>query len=388
MTAQAPAFTFEPTEVGRARLGRAHDRPRIIDTPQFMPVGTQATVKALTPGDLHAAGAQMILGNTYHLSLRPTAERIARPRRPPSVHGLGRTDPDRFRRLPGLLASPTCAGSTTTGSPSPPISTADRIGSRRARDEIQELLGSDMAMVFDQLVDPALPAHRGRRGHGPDAPAGRDARLDAHSRGARPLFGIVQGGIDAACAGSRSRADRRDAVRRDRRRRPLGGGVEGRDGRDPRRRRRGAGRRPTAAYLMGVGSPSTSSRRCSAGSTSSTASCRRGSPAPGSSGRDAGRLNLRNAGFQDDPGPIDRPAPARPAANHSRAYLAHLFRADELLAYRLASIHNVTYTRTLMARLRACLARRTSTAARIDSSAAHYERESVRLEAGELTSQA
>src|SRR5918992_2257931 len=64
-------FTFEPTRVGRARLGRLVTPHGPIDTPQFMPVGTQGTVKALTPGDLYAAGAQMLLGNTYHLNLRP-----------------------------------------------------------------------------------------------------------------------------------------------------------------------------------------------------------------------------------------------------------------------------------------------------------------------------
>ena len=64
-------FSSRPTTVGRARLGRLETAHGVIDTPQFMPVGTQATVKALTPGDLRAAGAQIILGNTYHLCLRP-----------------------------------------------------------------------------------------------------------------------------------------------------------------------------------------------------------------------------------------------------------------------------------------------------------------------------
>jgi len=71
-------FSFDATTTGRARLGRITTAHGPIETPQFMPVGTQATVKALSPADLHAAGAQMILGNTYHLNLRPTAERIAR----------------------------------------------------------------------------------------------------------------------------------------------------------------------------------------------------------------------------------------------------------------------------------------------------------------------
>src|SRR5687767_1231942 len=72
------SFDFQVTPVGRARLGRMVTPHGVIDTPQFMPVGTQATVKSLTPGDLRAAGTQIILGNTYHLSLRPGHERIAR----------------------------------------------------------------------------------------------------------------------------------------------------------------------------------------------------------------------------------------------------------------------------------------------------------------------
>ncbi|HEX5396256.1 MAG TPA: tRNA-guanine transglycosylase, partial [Candidatus Limnocylindria bacterium] len=71
-------FTFTPTTTGRARLGQLATSHGLIDTPQFMPVGTQATVKSLTPGDLRIAGTQIILGNTYHLSLRPGAERVAR----------------------------------------------------------------------------------------------------------------------------------------------------------------------------------------------------------------------------------------------------------------------------------------------------------------------
>ena len=71
-------FTFRASTVGRARLGTLATPHGVIETPQFMPVGTQATVKALSPGDLHAAGVQVILANTYHLSLRPGHERIAR----------------------------------------------------------------------------------------------------------------------------------------------------------------------------------------------------------------------------------------------------------------------------------------------------------------------
>ncbi len=88
----------------RARTGRLTLTHGVVETPQFMPVGTNATVKALTPDDIREAGASIILANTYHLYLRPGHERIAAARRPASVHGLGRPDPDRLRRLPGRLA--------------------------------------------------------------------------------------------------------------------------------------------------------------------------------------------------------------------------------------------------------------------------------------------
>ena len=205
MTAQAPAFTFEPTEVGRARLGRLTTAHGPIDTPQFMPVGTQATVKALTPGDLHAAGAQMILGNTYHLSLRPTAERIA------SLGGLHRfmgwdgpilTDSGGFQVFSlAHLRQVDDDGVTFT---SHLDGSTHRLTPERAM-EIQALLGSDVAMAFDQLVDPGLPrtevaeamarTHRWARAH-------RSTRV----RPARPCTGSSRAASTPSCAGSRSAA--------------------------------------------------------------------------------------------------------------------------------------------------------------------------------------
>jgi queuine tRNA-ribosyltransferase len=151
------AHSFRPTSVGRARLGRIETSHGTIETPEFMPVGTQATVKALTPGDLRAAGAQMILGNTYHLNLRPTAERIARLG---GLHGFMAwdgpilTDSGGFqvfslaelRRIDddGVTFTSHLDGST------------HRLTPERAM-EIQALLGSDIAMALDQLVDPGLP---------------------------------------------------------------------------------------------------------------------------------------------------------------------------------------------------------------------------------------
>jgi queuine tRNA-ribosyltransferase len=151
------AHSFVPAGVGRARLGRIETPHGAVETPEFMPVGTQATVKALTPGDLRDAGTQMILGNTYHLNLRPTAERIAR------LGGLHRfmgwdgpilTDSGGFQVFSMAdLRRVDDDGATFT---SHLDGSTHRLTPERAM-EVQALLGSDIAMAFDQLVDPALP---------------------------------------------------------------------------------------------------------------------------------------------------------------------------------------------------------------------------------------
>ena len=99
----------------RARLGRLTLPHGVVETPQFMPVGTNATVKALHPDEVATAGATILLANTYHLYLRPGHERIERLGGLHTVHGLGPADPHRLGRLPGRVAWATCGSSTTTG---------------------------------------------------------------------------------------------------------------------------------------------------------------------------------------------------------------------------------------------------------------------------------
>jgi len=320
-----------------------------------MPVGTQATVKALTPGDLRAAGAQMILGNTYHLNLRPTAERIAR------LGGLHRfmawdgpilTDSGGFQIFSladlrqvdddGVTFTSHIDGST------------HRLTPERAM-EIQALLGSDVAMALDQLVDPGLPradvAVAMERTH-----RWAERSLAARGRPDQAVYGIVQGGVDpelrrasVAAIGAmafdgiaigglsvgESKADMADTL----------DVVADALGNDPRPR-----------YLMGVGSPVDFFTAVERGVDLFDCVLPTRVARTGQVWTDAGRLNLRNAALQDDPGPIDPDCACEACRNHSRAYLAHLFRARELLAYRLATIHNVTWTLELMRRLRASLA--------------------------------
>ncbi|HEX7224233.1 MAG TPA: tRNA guanosine(34) transglycosylase Tgt [Candidatus Limnocylindria bacterium] len=344
-------FTARPTTVGRARLGRLVTPHGLIDTPQFMPVGTQATVKALTPGDLAAAGAQMILGNTYHLSLRPTAERVAR------LGGLHRfmswdgpilTDSGGFQVFSlAHLRRVDDDGVTFT---SHLDGSVQRLTPERAM-EIQALLGSDVAMAFDQLVDPGLPAvqvaEAMERTH-----RWAERSLAARGRPDQAVFGIVQGGVDAelrraSVAAIASQAF--DGI-------AIGGLSVGESkaamaatldvvgdalGDDPRPR-----------YLMGVGSPVDFATAIERGIDLFDCVLPTRVARTGQVWTDAGRLNLRNAALQDDPGPIDPGCACEACRNHSRAYLAHLFRAREMLGPRLASVHNVSWTLALLARLR------------------------------------
>ena len=319
-----------------------------------MPVGTQATVKALTPGDLAAANAQMILGNTYHLSLRPTAERIAR------LGGLHRfmgwdgpilTDSGGFQVF--SLADRARVDDDGVTFSSHLDGSEHRLTPERAM-EIQGLLGSDVAMAFDQLVDPGLAraevAVAMERTH-----RWAERSLAARGRPDQAVFGIVQGGTDpelrrasvAVIAGMAF-----DGI-------AIGGLSVGESkaamaatlavvaealGHDQRPR-----------YLMGVGSPIDFFTAVEHGVDLFDCVLPTRVARTGQAWTDAGRLNLRNAVLQDDPGPLDPSCACEACRNHSRAYLAHLFRSKELLAYRLATIHNLTWTLELMRRLRESL---------------------------------
>ena len=193
----AITFSSRPTGIGRARLGRLQTPHGAVDTPQFMPVGTQASVKSLTPTDLRTAGTQILLANTYHLSLRPGHERIAR------LGGLHRfmgwdgpilTDSGGFQVFSLAHLSRVDDDGVTFASHLD--GSSQRLTPERAI-EIQEALGSDIAMAFDQLVDATLPAREVARAM--SAPtAGRNAAWPPARRPDQALFGIVQGGVDAA----------------------------------------------------------------------------------------------------------------------------------------------------------------------------------------------
>ncbi len=338
----------------RARLGRLALPHGVVETPQFMPVGTNATVKALHPDDIREVGASIILANTYHLYLRPGHERIAR------LGGLHRfmawdgpilTDSGGFQVVSlgdlrvvdddGVTFRSHLDGSIHRFTPEVAIG-------------VQEALGSDVAVAFDQPVFPSSPrdvvADATDRTH-----RWAERSLAAHTRTDQALFGIVQGGLEPDLRGESTRFIASlpfDGI--------CIGGLAG----DETAVQRGAALDvvvplladdPRPRYLMGLGSPADLLEAVHRGvdlfdSVLPARVARNGQLwVPG------GRLNLRNARFLDDPEPVQADCPCLLCRSFSRAYLAHLLRANELLAYRLATCHNLTFTLDFMARIRAAL---------------------------------
>jgi queuine tRNA-ribosyltransferase len=322
----------------------------------FMPVGTNATVKALDPDDLAEVGAQIILANTYHLYLRPGHERIAR------LGGLHRfmgwerpilTDSGGFQVVSlgdlrvidddGATFRSHLDGSTHRFTPEHSIA-------------VQEALGPDIAVAFDQPVPPhastrAQVAEATERTH-----RWAERSLAAHGRADQALFGIIQGGLEADL-----RAESTQAIAA----LPFDGLCIGGLAGDETPAQRAAALDvvvplladdPRPRYLMGLGSPGDMLDAVHRGVDLFDSVLPARVARNGTLWTPEGRLNLRNARFQDDPAPVQADCACRLCRHHSRAYLAHLFRADELLAYRLATCHNLTYCLDFMARIRAAIA--------------------------------
>jgi queuine tRNA-ribosyltransferase len=343
----------------RARLGRLTLTHGVVDTPQFMPVGTNATVKALHPDDVRAAGASIILANTYHLYLRPGHERIAR------LGGLHEfmawdrpilTDSGGFQVVSlgdlrvvdedGVTFRSHLDGSVHRFTPEHSI-------------EVQEALGPDVAVAFDQPVTPSSPlalvTDATERTH-----RWAERSLRAHSRPDQALFGVIQGGLDR---GLREASTRFIASL------PFDGlNIGGLAGDETATEREATldvvvgllADDPRPRYLMGLGSPIDLLEAVHRGvdlfdSVLPARVARNGQFWVPADHEEGGRINIRNARFQDDPRPVQEGCPCLACRTFSRAYLAHLFRAQELLAYRLATSHNLTFTLDFMARIRAAL---------------------------------
>ncbi len=348
--------TSPPIPGSRARTGSLGTPHGVVDTPVFMPVGTNATVKALDPDDLREVGAGIILSNTYHLALRPGHERVR------DLGGLHRfmgwdrailTDSGGFQVVSLAQSRSIDEGGATFRSHLD--GSLQRFTPEHAI-AVQEALGADIAVCFDHPV----PPHASGREVVADATERThrwaDRCLDAHRRPDQALFGIIQGGLEA---------DLRESSTRFFAARPFDGlCIGGLAGDETPEQRRAVldvvapllADDPRPRYLMGLGSPLDLLDAVDAGIDMFD------SVLPARVARNAtlwvpgGRLNLRNARFLDDPRPVQEGCRCRLCRTFSRAYLAHLFRAGELLAYRLATCHNLTFTLDFMARIRSAIA--------------------------------
>jgi queuine tRNA-ribosyltransferase len=336
---------------GAARRGRLSTAHGDVETPCFMPIGTAATVKAMTPDGVAATGARMLLGNTYHLMLRPGAERVA------VLGGL-----HRFMNWPHAILTDSGGFQVMSLAGLRKI-TEEGVEFRSHLDgsrhlltpersvEIQRLLGADVTMAFDECTP--FPAERATVEASMElsmrwAERSRRAFVERDRHG---IFGIVQGGVHADL---RERSARRL--------------VEiGFDGYAIGGLAIGEGQATTFTmveasvpflpedrprYLMGVGKPA-----------DLVGAVKRGIDMfdcvlPTRSGRTAqaftrtGPLNLRNARHADDPTPLDPECGCPACAGFSRAYLHHLVKAGEILAAMLLTTHNLTYYADLMTAMR------------------------------------
>jgi queuine tRNA-ribosyltransferase len=337
-------------EEGGARRGRLHTAHGVIDTPAFMPVGTQATVKALTPQEVRELGAQVLLGNTYHLALRPGAERIAR------LGGL-----HHFMGWDGAIL--TDSGGFQVFSLDHLVKVSDEGAIFRSHLDgseqrftpesvmaIQRELGSDIAMAFDQPV--SWPASEATS----RAAMERTHRWAARCLAAEPArgqlrFGIVQGGFDEALR--RESAQVLGQL-------PFDGfGVGGLSLGEPKSATYGLLSLQTAIlprdrprYLMGVGTPADLLEAIARGVDMFDCVLPTRIARNGSILTRGGRINLRNRQFIEDGGPPDEGCDCYTCQRFSRAYLRHLFMAGEILGHRLASIHNLRMLVRLVTEIR------------------------------------
>lgn len=343
-------FTLNATD-GKARTGVIHTPRGEIRTPAFMPVGTAATVKAMMPESVASTGADILLGNTYHLMLRPTAERIDR------LGGLHRfmnwekpilTDSGGFQVMSLADLRKMSEDGVTFRSH---VDGSKHFLSPERSMEIQRLLGSDIVMAFDEC--PALPATdevvaKSMRLSMRWAQRSRDAFGD---RPGHALFGIMQGGVNREL-----RAESAEALK------AIGfegyalGGLAVGEGQEamfgvldyapgflPEDRPR---------YLMGVGKPDDIVGAVERGIDMMDCVLPSRSGRTGQAWTRRGQVNIKNARHMDDPRPLDEDCTCPACRNYSRAYLHHVFKAQEIISAMLLTWHNLQYYQDLMQGLR------------------------------------
>ena len=358
MTAPRFAFSVAATD-GAARTGTISMKRGEIRTPAFMPVGTAATVKAMKPGDVRAAGADIILGNTYHLMLRPGAERVAR------LGGLHRfmgwqppilTDSGGYQVM--SLSERTTRSEEGVGFASHLDGSRHLITPERST-EIQRLLGSDIVMAFDELV----PTSSTRDVQA--AAMERSMRWAKRSRAAflvggdhaeaAAQFGIQQGALDSGLR--RASAEALIEIGFDG---YAVGGLAVGEGQDDMFRVLDFAAPMLPAdrprYLMGVGKPDDIVGAVERGIDMFDCVLPTRSGRTGQAFTTRGPINIKNAKFSDDQAPLDPECGCPVCGTWSRAYLHHLIRSGEILGAMLMTEHNINFYQQLMAGLRDAIA--------------------------------
>ena len=363
-------FHFEilKTDPSGARLGRLTTPHGVIDTPAFMPVGTAGTVKGLTQQALTELGVQILLGNTYHLYLRPGHERIR------SLGGL-----HRFMSWPGSILTDSGGFQVFSLAELRKIS-EDGVVFRSHLDgsehfltpeksiEIQQALGSDIAMVFDECIEYPADHERAagamrrttewaRRSRDYARAERSDGRTNAEAstNPGQSLFGIVQGGMHADLR----RESARQLVDLDFPGYAIGGLAVGEPHELSIEMANIAAEllpRDRPRYVMGVGLPEQLPDyvRCGVDMMDCVLPTR--NARNGCLFTSAGRVNIRNAIYADDPRPLDERCSCMVCRNYSRAYLRHLIQANEILASILNSHHNVAFFLDIMGKIRQAIA--------------------------------
>jgi queuine tRNA-ribosyltransferase len=361
--ADRPRFSFRIDAIdGAARTGLLSMRRGDIRTPAFMPVGTAATVKAMKPADVRASGADIILGNTYHLMLRPGAERVARLGGLHAFMGWERpilTDSGGYQVMSlsdlsklseeGVAFRSHLDGSKHMLTPERSI-------------EVQTLLGSDIVMAFDQLIKTTEP---------------RAAQVEAMERSMRwakrsrsafdglgnhgAIFGIQQGGLDAELRRASAEALREigfegyavGGLAVGERQEAMFACLDFAPGQLPADRPR---------YLMGVGKPDDIVGAVERGIDMFDCVLPTRSGRTGQAFTRDGPINIRNARFAEDEERLEPGCACPICGTWSRAYLHHLVRSGEILGAMLMTEHNLYFYQRLMADLRAAIAEQRLTA--------------------------
>lgn len=351
------AFPFEISATdGAARTGVLRTPRGDIRTPAFMPVGTAATVKALTVDQVQATGADIILGNTYHLMLRPGAERV---KRLGGLHKFMRWDRPILTDSGGFQVMSLSGISKVTEEAvtfSSHIDGSKHVLSPERSMEIQaDLLGSDIVMQLDECV--AWPAEEARARQGMELSArwGQRSKAAFGTRDAQALFGIQQGSTFRNL-----RQESSDRLRE------IGfdgyalGGLAVGEGHEamcevldyapamlPADRPR---------YLMGVGKPIDLVEAVYRGVDMFDCVLPTRSGRHGQAWTWDGAINIKNARYAEDEDPLDPTSDCPASRDYSKAYLRHLFKAEEILGQVLLSWHNIAFFQALTAAMRAAIA--------------------------------